>query len=57
MNDSSETYKKQPSRKRTTVKRVVLSADAKKAYEEMVQKRDERDRDYARHLGADNKPR
>lgn len=57
MDDDKERYLKQPPRKKAPVKRVVLSEDAKRAYEELVQKRDERDREYARHLAADNKPR
>ena len=57
MDDSKEVFLKQPPRKKAPVKRVVLSAEAKKAYEELVQQRDDRDREYARHLAADNKPR
>jgi hypothetical protein len=57
MVDNSERFAKQPPRKRTPVKQVSLSEDAKRAYEELVNKRDERDRDYARHLSQDNKPR
>ncbi|MBZ9937614.1 hypothetical protein LB518_15020 [Mesorhizobium sp. BR1-1-16] len=54
---ANETFQKQPPRKKAPVKRVSLSEDAKRAYEELVQKRDERDREYGRHLAADNKPR
>ena len=57
MADESERYLKQKPRKQAPVKRVVLSEEAKRAYEEMVQKRDARDRDYGTHLSADNKRR
>ncbi len=55
----AELYKRAPSRRKKVppVKRVVLSSDAVKAYEKLVQERDERQRDYSRHLSADNKPR
>ena len=54
---ANETFLKQPPRKRAAGKRVTLSEDAKRAYEEIVQKRDEREREYGRHLAADTKPR
>jgi len=59
MNQPPETYKRAPSRRKKTppVKRVVLSPEAQKAYEKLVHDRDARDRDYARHLSADNKPK
>ncbi len=59
MSDSNERYKKPPSRKSKTapVRRITVSPDAVKAYEKIVKERDERDRDYARHLGQDNKPK
>ena len=59
MDESTERYKRAPSRRKKTapVKRVVLSADAAKAYEKLVQERDDRQRDYVRHLSTDNKPR
>lgn len=57
MADESERYLKQKPRKSAPVKRVALSEEAKRAYEELVQKRDERDRDYGSHLSSDNKRR
>ena len=59
MNEPTERYKRPPSRrnKSAPVKRVVLSADAAKAYEKLVEERDNRQRDYGRHLAADNKPK
>ena len=59
MDESNERYKRPPSRRKKVapVKRVVLSAEAAKAYEKLVEERDARDRDYARHLSADNKPK
>lgn len=54
-----ERFKRPPSRRKKTapVRRVTLSPDAAKAYEKLLQERDERERDYGRHLGADNKPK
>lgn len=54
-----ERYKRAPSRRKKTapVKRVVLAPDAAKAYEKLVQERDDKQRDYGRHLAADNKPK
>ncbi len=59
MDESTERYKRAPSRRKKTapVKRVVLSPDAAKAYEKLVQERDDRQRDYVRPLSTDNKPR
>jgi len=49
-------FKKAPRRQKEAVKRVVLSADAKAAYEELARERDEQQRRYAAHLPTD-KPR
>ena len=58
MSEPTERYKRANSRKKAApVKRVVLSAEAAKAYEKIVEERDARDRDYVRHLAADNKPK
>lgn len=59
MSESPERYKKPPSRGKKTapVKRIILSPEAAAAYEKEAQKRAERDRDYGRHLAADNKSR
>lgn len=57
MDQPKDRFGKQPARKKAPVKRVVLSEDAKRAYEELVNQRDEREREYGRHLAADNKPR
>ena len=40
-------------RQKEAVKRVVLSDDAKAAYEEMARERDAQQRRYAAHLPAD----
>lgn len=57
MNTASNTYKKQPSRTKKTapVRRITLSAEALKAYEEMVNQRDEREKSYERHLATDRR--
>lgn len=59
MDQPNDRYKRAPSRRNKTapVKRVVLSAEAARAYEKLVEERDARQRDYGRHLSADNKPR
>ncbi len=59
MSQPPETYKRAPNRrsKSPPVKRVVLSPEARAAYEKLVQDRDVRDREYGRHLSADNKPK
>jgi hypothetical protein len=39
------------------VRRIVVSPDAQKAYEKVVEEREAKHREYGRHLSADNKPR
>ena len=57
MNTDSNIYKKPSSRTKKTapVRRVTLSEEAKKAYEEMVTRRDERARTYEQHLASDRR--
>ena len=43
-------FKKAPPRKKAKAKRVTLSDEAKKAYEEMMQKRDAEEKAYKTHL-------
>lgn len=51
--DDTKRYKKAPSRKKAApVRHIGLSADAKKAYEDIVRERDEREKTYGRHLAA-----
>jgi hypothetical protein len=59
LDEPTERFKRAPSRRNKTppAKRVTISPEAAKAYEKLVQERDEKARDYTRHLGADNKPR
>jgi hypothetical protein len=57
MTEPSDHFKKAPRKKAAPVKRVALSAEARKAYEEMMQSRDERDRSYGQFLPADGKTR
>jgi hypothetical protein len=59
MNDTTNgRFKRAAGQKKgAPVKRVKLSADAVRVYEEEVRQRDERERTYGRHLGADNKGR
>ena len=59
MTEPTERFKRPPSRRKKTqpVKRVVLSPDAAKAYENLVNERESRQQDYGRHLATDNKPK
>jgi hypothetical protein len=59
LNEPTERFKRAPSRRSKTppVKRVAISPEAAKAYEKLVQERDEKQLGYGRHLGPDNKPR
>ncbi len=42
-------------RKKAPVKRVVVSAEARKAYEDTIRERDKRDRDHTQFLPEDHK--
>ena len=56
MSGSNDRYKKAPNRKKTApVKHIGISADARKAYEDLVRGRDEREKAYGRHLAATDK--
>jgi len=57
MNTASNTYKKPSSRtkKSAPVRRVALTEEAKKAYEDMVNRRDELARTYEQHLASDRR--
>ncbi len=58
MSTETEKYKRAKSRQRTApAKRVVLSPEAKAAYETLAQERDARGRTYDRHLPSDKKGR
>jgi hypothetical protein len=59
LNEPTERFKRPPSRRKKVapVKRIVPSDDAAKAYENLVNEREDRQRDYGRHLAADNKPK
>jgi hypothetical protein len=47
---TASTFTKAPKRKAAKAKRVQLSEEAKKAYEEMMQKRDAEQKQYGTHL-------
>ena len=57
MSDTNGKYKKAPSRtkKLKPARHIGVSADAKKAYEDIVRQRDERDKTYGRHLAANDR--
>ena len=56
VNDTNERFKRaKPPRKSASVRRVTLSDEAKKKYEELVRTRDEREQAYGRHLAEERK--
>jgi hypothetical protein len=57
VSDTNGRYKKAPSRtkKLKPGRHIGVSADAKKAYEELVRERDEREKTYGRHLSSTDK--
>lgn len=58
MADGNERFKRvKAQRKSGSVKRVTLSDEAKRKYEELVRARDERERAYGRHLAEERKAR
>lgn len=58
MSGTNGRYKKaKAQRKSGTVKRVPLSEEARKKYEELVRSRDEREASYGRHLAEERKTR
>jgi hypothetical protein len=50
-------YKKASRKKSAPERRIVVSPDAQKAYEKVVEEREAKHREYGRHLAADNKPK
>jgi hypothetical protein len=50
MSKTPSQFLKAPPRKKEKAKRVTLSDEAKKAYEEMMQKRDAEHKQYGTHL-------
>ena len=58
MPENNGVYRKAAPRKKTApVRRVVLSPDARRAYEKLAEEREANEREYGRHLATDNKPR
>jgi hypothetical protein len=56
MTEANATFKRAKPRQRTApAKRVSLSAEDRKAYEELLQSRDERGRSYEQYLPSDKK--
>jgi len=55
MADTPPQYKKAPPRKKAPVKHVALSEEAKRAYEEMMQKRAAEEEAYKAHLDGANR--
>lgn len=45
-------FKKKVPRKKEPVRNVTLSAEAKKAYEDLLKQKDEREKNYTSHLGT-----
>ena len=55
MTGTTERFKKTPVRKKAPVKRIKVSPDAERAYEDLVRGRDDRHKSYGRFLPAENK--
>ena len=56
MNDTNDRFKRAKVRKKAApVKHVVVSDEAKKAYETIVRERDEWEREYGQHLTDERK--
>lgn len=56
MNDTNQRFKRTRTQRQTaSVKRVTLSDEAKKKYEDLVRSRDEREQAYGRHLAEERK--
>jgi hypothetical protein len=57
LSDVNGRYKKAPSRKKkiAPARHIGVSAETKKAYEDIVNGRDEREKTYGRHLAASDK--
>jgi hypothetical protein len=51
----TDRYRPQPRRKKAPGKRVTMSDEAKRAYEDTMRQRDERERTYGRHLAESDK--
>jgi hypothetical protein len=51
MSDTNGVYKRgKPRKKIPAARHVTVSEDAKRAYEQLVKAKDERDKNYTRHL-------
>ncbi len=50
MSEPPDLFKRNPKRKPARGKHVSMSPEAKRAYEELMRERDERDKAYTRHL-------
>jgi Sec-independent protein translocase protein TatA len=57
MNDATNTFKKAPKRKGDKGRRVTLSPEAKQAYADLIQHRQDQEETYKRHLPSDSKGR
>jgi hypothetical protein len=57
VSDVNGRYKKAPSRRKKVApaRQIGVSAEARKAYEDIVNGRDEREKTYGRHLSASDK--
>ena len=57
MPEPTDQFKRTPRRKPTKGKHVTLSAEAKKAYAELIEERVKREEAYGRHLPGNDKAR
>jgi hypothetical protein len=54
MSESPDQFRRAPKRKPARAKHVTMSPEAKRAYEELMKERDEREKTYTRHLPPDS---
>ena len=57
MPEPADQFKRKPQRKTPKGKHVTLSAEAKKAYADLIEERVKRDEAYGRHLSRNDKGR
>jgi hypothetical protein len=57
MSQQDQRLKSKRRSKTPPVRHITVSPEAAKAYEKLVKDRDDKQRDYGRHLSSDNKPR
>ncbi len=57
MSEPPDQFKRAPKRKAARARSVTMSPEARRAYEDMMRERDEREKSYNRHLPPDSSRR